>query len=373
MEPGTFERQAAAIPRPGPRSSKASATSAPSRTPPGSPEPCSKPSPEEPHWELGSRSGSWRTRFVAPFSVTGSVGCGCPVRLGLGPASATVSHALGSLALMALALPRSLTPVQGGVVQGLRPGLPVLGHRQAARAAVGARHQGHAGAPHPRAAVLRAAGEPQPAHRPGLPRPGGGGDGHRPRLRGPRPRRRGAGRVRGRRRGPGQALLPAGGPLHHPSHRPRAHARGHHRHAHPPGHHRPPRARRRRRPRRHRLQDGGGAQGRLRAEPPGRRPLLRLPLRAGARPAPGAHPAALPVRAGRHRGRAVRPVDPRPAAAGLGHLDRCREGVRQGGLPAPAVSPVRLVLLPGLLPRLRRRPRPGPGGGGGRGRTPVVA
>ena len=84
------------------------------------------------------------------------------------------------------------------------------------------------------------------------------------------------------------------------------------RHPDPAGHHRPPRARRRRRAGRHRLQD--------RARSPGsayeQSRLGGVHFYAflceqvlGRRPAP--HPAALPERAGGHRGRAVRPVDPR--------------------------------------------------------------
>ena len=53
----------------------------------------------------------------------------------------------------------------------------------------------------------------------------------------------------------------------------------------------------------------------LRAEPARRRPLLRLPVRAGARPAAGAIQLLYLSRAGGHRGRAVRPVDPRASSS----------------------------------------------------------
>ena len=160
---------------------------------------------------------------------------------------------------------------------------------------------------------------------------------------------------------PGPPLLRARGPDHHHAHRPRAQARGLDRRSPPAGHHRPARARRRRRAGRHRLQDGPGPPPELRAGQARRRPLLRLPLRAALRAAPGQGPAALPGRAGRHHHHADRAVDPGPRAQGHRHLDGGRAGLLGRRLPPQAVAAVRLVRLPGLLPGVRRRPRRRPG------------
>ena len=88
-----------------------------------------------------------------------------------------------------------------------------------------------------------------------------------------------------------------------------------------------------------------------------RRALLRLPVRAPLRPAPGPGPAAVPRRARRHHHHAERAVDPRARAQGRRHLDRGRAGVRRPTTSDPSRPAVRLVRLPGLLPGVRRRPR----------------
>ena len=100
----------------------------------------------------------------------------------------------------------------------------------------------------------------------------------------------------------------------------------------------------------------------LRAGQARRRPLLRLPVRAALRAAPGPGPAALP-------GRARWPSSPPPPSSPSGAssarsraiwtaVERACDARR---LPAPAVQAVRLVRVPGLLPGLRWRSRRGRG------------
>ena len=80
---------------------------------------------------------------------------------------------------------------------------------------------------------------------------------------------------------------------------------------------------------RHRLQDRPAPHGRARAAPAGRRALLRLPLRPGLRPAPGADPADVPQhRRGDHRA-AQRAVHPVPAPADGGRLAGGGAGLRR--------------------------------------------
>ena len=78
----------------------------------------------------------------------------------------------------------------------------------------------------------------------------------------------------------------------------------------------------RRRARRHRLQDRPGAVGQLGAEEPGRRALLLLPVRAGARPPPGRHPADVPAAA-------ARPSRPRRRSSRCGSSPPARTAVWQ--------------------------------------------
>ena len=73
---------------------------------------------------------------------------------------------------MAFPVPRIAQPVEGVVVHRLRAGLPVLGHRPAARAAHRGGHQGHAGPRRARAPALPAPGRAHARRRPGLPRRG---------------------------------------------------------------------------------------------------------------------------------------------------------------------------------------------------------
>ena len=67
---------------------------------------------------------------------------------------------------MALEPPNRALPLPGLVLHGLRAGLPVLGHRPPARAAVAGRHAGHAGARRARAALRL---EPAPSAPPSGP------------------------------------------------------------------------------------------------------------------------------------------------------------------------------------------------------------
>src|SRR5438445_166048 len=101
-----------------------------------------------------------------------------------------------------------------------------------------------------------------------------------------------------------------------------------------------------------------GASHGPRAGPPRWRPVLRPAVRADAGAPALADPAPLPERALGHRGGSVRAVDPRPAVPHRRGVGRGGEGVRDGGLPAPARAPVRLVRLPPVLPGLGRRPEP---------------
>ena len=137
-----------------------------------------------------------------------------------------------------------------------------------------------------------------------------------PRLRRARAHRRGVGAVPRRRRGARPAATSSSRTRRtvRPD-RPGAEARGRARRTRAARHHRPARARRARRARRHRLQDRLGAVGVLRGQEPERRPHLRAPVRADARPAPGARAALLPLEArGDHRP-PDRAVDPRASSA----------------------------------------------------------
>ena len=116
----------------------------------------------------------------------------------------------------------------------------------------------------------------------------------RPRVPGPRPH---GGRARhppGRGPHAGGALLHHGGSHPRARHRARAAGGGPPRDRPAAGHHRPAGARGRRAGG-DRLQDGQGPARPPRAGPPGRRPLLRLPVRAGARSPAGADPAHVPA------------------------------------------------------------------------------
>ena len=124
----------------------------------------------------------------------------------------------------------------------------------------------------------------------------------------------------------------------------------------PPRHHRPPRARRRRRAGGHRLQDRARPVRAPGAAPPRRGAVLRLPVRAALRQAPGPGAAAVPPRPGGHHRRAHRAVTAGAAHQGRGHLAGHREGLRGRRLPAPPRPAVQLVRLQALLPGTRRRP-----------------
>ena len=100
-------------------------------------------------------------------------------------------------------------------------------------------------------------------------------------------------------------------------------------------HHRPPRAARRRAGG-HRLQDRPAAVVELGTAQPGRRPLLRLPLPAGVRPAPGRRPPAVPQQRRDHRGHAVRAVGTLRRVAHRGGVARRREGLHEWRRSRPA-------------------------------------
>ena len=81
---------------------------------------------------------------------------------------------------------------------------------------------------------------------------------------------------------------------------------------------------------------GRGPEPGLRAVPPRRRALLRLPVRAPARRAPGPGPAALPRRPGRHHHRAERAVDPPARAQGARPSGRPSSGPASATTSAPS-------------------------------------
>ena len=218
-------------------------------------------------------------------------------------ASTVLSHPRCIVAGDGTSAPELALAVEGGVVQGLCARVPVLRHRSSARAALALVHQGHARAPRPRAAVLRAhrANARSTSRSTGSTRPRRAAA-TTPTFTGLELERRRRGRLPRRCRAARAPLLRARGP-HTESTRSGSSSSS-----------RPASA-----PAlrgiidRLELDDDGELvvtdykTGRvpapdLRAEPARRRPLLRLPLRAGVRRAPGAGPAALPERAaGDHR------------------------------------------------------------------------
>ena len=254
-----------------------------------------------------------------------------------------------------LPMPRSLSPSSMGTFTSCPLAFRFSLHREAARAAVGAGQQGHPRAPRapaPHVAAGRRAHDRRRARRP------------RTRSRGARGRRgvlaaralrRGVGPVPRRRRGARAPLLRHGGPAR--DHRPgcrAVRARGDGRRRDHPRHHRPARARRRRRARDHRLQDRPRARARLgAAEPRGHAHLLAA-VREDVRPPPEAHPAALPGQARADHDPAERPV----GEGCRGEVGRGDEGrahrVHPGRLPAACLGAVRVLLLPGVLPGVRR-------------------
>ena len=131
------------------------------------------------------------------------------------------------------------------------------------------------------------------------------------------------------------------------------------------GHHRPVGGGRRGRARRHRLQDRPFAAGPVRAGPARGRPLLRLPVRAGARSPAVDHPAHVPAGRDHHRGPADGAVGPLPAQAHRGGLAGHRPRLRDRRLQAPARPAVPAVRVPGLVPGVRGRRRPGRARGAG--------
>ena len=94
--------------------------------------------------------------------------------------------------------------------------------------------------------------------------------------------------------------------------------------------------------------------------------LLLLPLRAGARPPPGRHPADVPARAARPSRpprRSSRPGSSPPAPPPCG---RPSSGPASPATSSRTERAVRLVRLPALVPGVRRRPRAGRHRGPGR-------
>ena len=105
---------------------------------------------------------------------------------------------------------------------------------------------------------------------------------------------------------------------------------------------------------------------RARAGPARRRPLLRLPVRAG-RSAGGRRRSGCCTSAPAIiiEARPTRAVGPLPAQAHRGRLAGHRAGLRDRRLPAPARAGCATVRVPGLVPGVRRRPRPGRARGAG--------
>ena len=146
----------------------------------------------------------------------------------------------------------------------------------------------------------------------------------------------------------------------HPE-RDRTAARGGGRRHHAARHHRPARARRRRRARRHRLQDRPRAVAPVRAAAPRRRALLRVPVRAGPRRAPGRDPPALPrQRRDHHRHPSEQSVRFLPKRTGA-VWQAIEQGLRRPATSGPRPGPLcGGCALPAVVPGVRRRPRAGP-------------
>ena len=214
------------------------------------------------------------------------------------PAITLERHTPGVPSAHGLPGARTLSPSKVSSFTDCALGLPLLGHRPAARAAHRRRHQGHAGARRARAPPLLPPGRAHPRRR-GSPAsttrppscattpstPALGLD-RRRRGRASTPRRptwcatTSGSRTRRTVRAIGLELQGRGRDRRHP----------------PARHHRPARARRRRRAGRHRLQDRLGPLHAVRAQAPVGRAHLLVAVRADARAAPAHGAAALPAR-----------------------------------------------------------------------------
>ena len=116
---------------------------------------------------------------------------------------------------MAAAAPHEPLAVEGDLVHGLRAGLPVLGHRPPARAAVGGRHPRHPRARRARAALRASSPPPAPATRPHAASPRRSpSSGTHPEFAGLELDDGGRGRLPRRGRGAARQVLPARGPHH---------------------------------------------------------------------------------------------------------------------------------------------------------------
>ena len=110
----------------------------------------------------GSKGSTHFGPFEEPLGWAGSPAAALRCRSGPGPGSTSPprpSHPLVSVCPGAAAARLAVT-VEGGVVQGLRSGVPAVGHRPAAGATLSACRQGHAGSPRPRAADVGGGARP---------------------------------------------------------------------------------------------------------------------------------------------------------------------------------------------------------------------
>ena len=110
---------------------------------------------------------------------------------------------------------------------------------------------------------------------------------------------------------------------------------------------------------RHRLQDRPGSRAEVRAGAPGRRSLLLVPVRRGARSPSIGDPVDVPAHRRDHHRAALGAVGEVHHHAHDRGVESGRAGMHHRQLPAPPGPAVPVVLVPAVVSGIRRRPRSG--------------